>query len=287
MTISTVGERLKEYGSDLTRSERLVADVILENYPASALGSITALAERANVSTPTVARLVQKLGFEGYALFQTAVREEVDIKLANPSEAVNPWRPNVPEAHVLNRVTESVVANVGQSLEDIDVEKFDEICRLLADTSRKLFLAGGRISRSLADHFFSLMRVVRSNMHFVADSHAYWMYNILDINEGDILLIFDVRRYENNLLSMARSAKEKGAVIILITDQWKSPIVEVSDYVLTARIAMPTGRDSMVAIMLLGEIIISQLHIELGEVAKTRTQELEDIFKGVKFFRRS
>ena len=39
----TVAERLKEPGIKLTRSERLVADILFENYPASALGSITAL----------------------------------------------------------------------------------------------------------------------------------------------------------------------------------------------------------------------------------------------------
>ena len=50
---------------DLTRAERQLATHILGHYPVSALGSITALAKAAEVSTPTGVRLVQNLGYTG------------------------------------------------------------------------------------------------------------------------------------------------------------------------------------------------------------------------------
>ena len=41
MSTAAVSERLKAHFNQLTRAERQLADAILKNYPASALGSIT------------------------------------------------------------------------------------------------------------------------------------------------------------------------------------------------------------------------------------------------------
>ena len=56
----------------LTRAERQLANSLLEGYPLSGLASITAVAEAAEVSTTTVVRLVQKLGFKGFPSFRRA-----------------------------------------------------------------------------------------------------------------------------------------------------------------------------------------------------------------------
>src|SRR5690606_38279082 len=58
--------RMRASLSDLTRAERQVATHILSHFPMSALGSITTLARAADVSSPTIVRLVQKLGFKGW-----------------------------------------------------------------------------------------------------------------------------------------------------------------------------------------------------------------------------
>ena len=78
----TVAERLKSQFDNLTRAERQLAACILENYPASGLGTITTLGKRADVSTPTVARMVQKLDFSGFPDFQAALRMEIEAKIS-------------------------------------------------------------------------------------------------------------------------------------------------------------------------------------------------------------
>ena len=66
MTEGTIADKLRARSGELTRSEKQLADIILKNYPVSGLGTITTIAQAADVSTPTVARLVQKLGFSGF-----------------------------------------------------------------------------------------------------------------------------------------------------------------------------------------------------------------------------
>ena len=66
MSQPSIEDHMRAALPDLTRAERQLATHILRHYPVAALGSITALAKAADVSTPTVVRLVQKLGFKGY-----------------------------------------------------------------------------------------------------------------------------------------------------------------------------------------------------------------------------
>ena len=80
----TISDRIQNKLDDLTRAERQLALSILENYPASGLGPLSALAKDAKVSVPTVARMVQKLGFQGYPEFQTELRKELKARVKAP-----------------------------------------------------------------------------------------------------------------------------------------------------------------------------------------------------------
>ena len=82
----TVEDQLRTALPDLTRAERQLSTHILSHYPVAALGSITQLAKAAQVSTPTVVRLAQKLGYRGYPDFQNALRGEVEAMLVSPPD---------------------------------------------------------------------------------------------------------------------------------------------------------------------------------------------------------
>ena len=89
----TISDRIHGVLDALTRAERQLAQSVLEHYPASGLGPLTALAKDAAGSVPTVARMVQKLGYKSYSEFQAALREELRAKVKTPiAKHSNPER---------------------------------------------------------------------------------------------------------------------------------------------------------------------------------------------------
>ena len=60
----TIADSLGKAFGSLTRAERQLANTINENYPVSGLGSITQVAEKAGVSSPTIVRMVKKTGLQ-------------------------------------------------------------------------------------------------------------------------------------------------------------------------------------------------------------------------------
>jgi DNA-binding MurR/RpiR family transcriptional regulator len=282
----TISDRIQEKLDDLTRAERQLALSILENYPFSGLGPLAALAKGANVSVPTVARMVHKLGYKGYPDFQADLREELGAIAKGPIAKHETWAGAAPSEHILNRFTDAVIDNIRNTLAQIDPAAFDQACALVADQNRHLYIVGGRITHTLAEYLFLHMQMIRPNLTHVQSTSNSWPHYMLNAQDGDVFVIFDVRRYENNTLKLAEMARARGAVIILFTDQWRSPVHRLADIVLTTRIIVPSAWDSSATTMLLVETMISAIQSVNWDHTKERMEELEDIFDKTKLFRK-
>jgi len=282
----TISDRIQDKLDELTRAERQLALSILENYPASGLGPLTALAKGASVSVPTVARMVQKLGFKGYPEFQANLRDELGAIAKGPIAKHETWAEAAPSGHILNRFTDAVIENIRSTLAHIEPTAFDEACDLVADPSHHLYIVGGRITHTLAEYLFLHTQVIRPNLTHVQSTSNTWPHYLLNAEEGDVFVIFDVRRYENNTLKLAEMARARGAKIVLFTDQWRSPVHRLADITLSSRIIVPSAWDSATTTMLLIESMISAVQIRNWETTKDRMEDLEDIFDQTKLFRK-
>lgn len=281
-----IEDRMRAALSDLTRAERQLATHILRHYPVAALGSITALAKAAEVSTPTVVRLCQKLGFKGYPDFQTALRAEVEAMLVSPIAKHDRWAGGAPDAHVLNRFADAVVANLQATLGQIDHAEFDAVARLLAQWDRKVFAMGGRITHVMADYFVTLMKVARPNVTLLSDMSNTWPPALLDTAPGDILLVFDIRRYENSVLQLVELAVDQGAEVVLITDRWVSPAAAHARHTLSCHIEAPSAWDSTVSILVIVETLLAAVQALTWDSTADRMTRLETLYDRSRFFRR-
>ena len=282
----SMDDQLRTALSDLTRAERQVATHILSHYPVAALGSITQLAKAAQVSTPTVVRLAQKLGYRGYPDFQGNLRGEVEAMLVTPLTKHDQRAGRVPDGHLLNRFAEAMVANLQATLNQIDHAAFDAAAALLADPKRRVFAVGGRITHAVADYFASLMAVVRPGVTLLSDNSATWPPALLDLAAGDVLLVFDIRRYENVVLQLAEMARGQGAEIVLITDRWISPAAAHATHTFAAHIEAPSAWDSNVTLMVLVETLLAAVQDLTWGITEGRMQRLEDLYARTGFFRR-
>jgi DNA-binding MurR/RpiR family transcriptional regulator len=283
----TIEEQLRAAMPDLTRAERQLATHVLTHYPVAALGSITVLARSAEVSTPTVVRLCQKLGFKGYPDLQSSLRSEVEAMLVSPLAKHDRWAGGAPDTHILNRFADAVVQNLQATLRQIDHAEFDAAARLLADPGRAVYVIGGRITHALADYFVTLMKVVRPQVTLLSGLSNTWPPALLDMKAGDVLVVFDIRRYENSVLQLVELAVEQGAEVILVTDRWVSPAAVHARHTLVAHIEAPSAWDSTVSITVLVETLLALVQTLTWAETEARLKRLEALYDRSRFFRRS
>ena len=285
-TDTTVSDLIRGRLESLTRAERQLALSILDGYPASGLGPLAALAEAAEVSVPTVARTVQKLGFGGYGEFQAALREELKATARGPVAKHDVWAEAAPSGHVLNRFADAVLENIRLTLAGIDPGEFDRATAMIGDAGHRLHVVGGRITHTLAEYMFLQMQVVRPGVIRIETTSNTWPHTLLDAEAGDVFCIFDVRRYEANTLKLAETARARGGRIVLFTDQWRSPVHGLAEISFASRIVAPSAWDSMVAPMLLLETLIAAAQNHDWDGTKDRMERLEEMFDRTGLFRK-
>ena len=282
----TVAERVRSRFKELTRAERQLANMILENYPVSGLGSITAIAETSGVSTATVVRMARKLGFDGFPELQAMLRSELEATISNPITKHDRWAEKAPDTHILNRFADAVMENMRQTLRQLNPETFNAVVALLSDQQHTVHVVGGRITRSLADYFFTHMQVIRNGMTLVASNSNTWPHYVLNMQPGDVLVAFDIRRYERDILRLAEMASSKGVTLVLFTDQWGSPAAKHATHSFHSRIEAPSAWDSSVVTLFIVEAVIAAVQTATWKETKKRMNALEELFDQTKLFRK-
>jgi DNA-binding MurR/RpiR family transcriptional regulator len=279
----TIEERMRGALGDMTRAERQAATHILSHFPMSALGSITTLARAADVSSPTIVRLVQKLGFRGYSDYQATLRSEVERLLVAPLTLADGLRDGT--AHPLQSFAARVVSNIDATLSQIPSADFLGAADLLSDTARRVVVMGGRLTHAHADYMATLLRVIRPDVAFLADHLTDWQQALLDLRAGDVAVIFDIRRYEQNAVQFAELAAGQGAEVVLITDRWLSPAVAHARHTLACHIEVPAAWDSTAAMLVVVEALLAHVQGRLPGQVQDRLNRLEDYFARTKVFR--
>lgn len=280
-----VKQMIRDGMEGLTRSERQLADTLLQDYPMAGLRSVTRLAQAAKVSTPTVIRMARKLGFDGFPDMQESLRNELSEQIKKPTSKHDLWHAQSEDTHSLNTFAQAVISNLRHTLERLDASVFDDVAALLADTGKPAYLVGGRITRSNADYMFNHLQIIRPNVTHLSHSPNVWPQYLLDMDDNAVLIIFDIRRYESDLHKLARLAADRGTTIVLFTDQWGSPISKVADFCFNALVEAPSNWDSTISIMLLIEALIAKVQGTRGTDSKDRIEELESMFSATKLFR--
>jgi DNA-binding MurR/RpiR family transcriptional regulator len=273
----TVAERIRLASTRLTPAEHRLANALLAGYPMAGLSSITEFARAAKVSTPTALRLAKKLGFAGFPSFQAALRGEVSARLQDPIARHQRWSHDAPAAHVLNRFAAAVMENLRGSLKLVDHRGFDRIAGLIADHRHAIHIAGGRITTPLAEYLYTHLHMIRPQVTMLPALPAAWPQYLLNMKRGDVLIAFDVRRYDQRLAELASLAHERKVAIVLFTDQWMSPIAGLAAHAFPLRIDAPSSWDSNVATLFMIEALIAGIVDRRWPETERRIRELESL----------
>ena len=274
---ATVAERLRQMSGELTATERKLMSTLFANYPMAGLVSITEFAREADVSTPSVLRLAKKLGFAGFPSFQEELRIELSAQLQNPIAKHDRWSVEAPDTHILNRFASAAMENLSNSLKLMDHRAFDATVALLADHKRKIHIGGGRITHSIAAYLTTHLQMARPGVVLIPPTQSFWPQHLLDIGRHDVMVLFDIRRYDARMLEFAAAAKQRGARIVLITDQWISPIAKHAAQCLPLRIEAPSSWDSNIVQLFVAEALVAAAVNASWRATEARIQELETL----------
>jgi DNA-binding MurR/RpiR family transcriptional regulator len=203
---------------------------------------------------------------------QAEVMEQLQSPLARSTRPATGSKGEFAEGFV-----DAIIENISETFKHNSDADLNRLSALLGDTRLNLHLIGGNFTDHIATFMAAHLRVIRKNVSHISGQEANLRDQLVDMGKRDVLVIFDIRRYQDSLITFATQAAERGVTIVLFTDQWLSPIARVAKHVITARTAVPSAWDSASGLLALVEAIISRMTTEGGQEAAARIATREKL----------
>jgi DNA-binding MurR/RpiR family transcriptional regulator len=261
--------------SDLTPTERRIAEEVLTEPTLLAFGTVSDLANRVGTSRPSIVRFANKLGFDGYTQLQKHVRSDLSHQLARPSERIRHGDRIVPPART---AINSAIASVFAVLEG------SQLAKLAAPLVRaeKVWVLSGETSKAGAHAFHSGLSMVRPGVHSL-EEHSFGA-DLSDAGSGDAAVVFDFFRYHRQVTNAARVFANAGVTVVAVTDSPLSPLVELADVWCEIEVPAIGPFDSSVPVVAIAELLVSQVARDLQDEATARIDCIEALWEKTEVF---
>jgi len=242
----------------LSKSEKLVADVILEDADSAVRTSIQSLSNKAGVSEPTVIRFCRTLGADGFQEFKLRLAKSLgsrdtyffrDISDDDDCETLS------------KKIIDSTVASLVQVKEQLDYQAVENAIQLYMDCTRVEFYGSGGSGVVAEDAQLKFFRLGKPAVAYT-DPHIQHAAAAL-LDPSALAIAISASGQNKDLIHTLGIVRQIGARILAITAA-DSTISELADITLSVDVSEDSDIFSPVKSRLAQMVILDILAVGVG-----------------------
>ncbi|HOG15740.1 MAG TPA: MurR/RpiR family transcriptional regulator [Syntrophales bacterium] len=273
--LDTLFAHIKEFLGASTRSQRLVAAYFLEHSEQAVFMSIPQLAAAVGVSTATITRFAQELGYASFSTFQKDLQGRVKSRLKPTTRLMERAGLNGQVHDKIRRYGEHDMLNIQKTFEKINPEELQDVVRMII-RSRWVWTVGMRGSHILArDLSYNLNKILRKSS-LINLGAADYIESMVAVQPGDLIFAFSFSRFTRETTQIVRMAKEQGAIAVVFTDRIISPLTPYSDKSFVIEVEGLGFRNSYVAVLSLLNCILAEVALGAKEASMENLKDLDE-----------
>jgi DNA-binding MurR/RpiR family transcriptional regulator len=216
-----------------SRSQKDVAQYIVDHLDEAAFQTAEELARRANTSSSTVVRFSQALGFEGFPELQAAAREEYR-RVHTGSNGNGQAASNGPGGPLFSldqtEFEAAILAdhlNIEQTARKVSRQSLDELVEAIAGASRVL-VAGTDQMAFFASYLRHLLMLLDLRVEIAASPSQEVLSRLGRIDEDSIVIALSAGRPHPLVIRALKLARHRKAKTAAITDATLSEIAKLA-----------------------------------------------------------
>lgn len=274
-------DRIKMNIKSLTKAELKVCSYVLENYESILNFNITELAEKVDASEASVVRFCKSIGYKGYQDFRINAAKDLIPKEKQYNPSLNKDDNTIT---IFEKIFKSEISVLNQTLNTLDYKLVEQVVDLIATAKRICFFGSGGSMLVAQDAQHKFLKIGIKVMLY-PDADMQLMASAL-LDSGDIAFCISHSGTNINVVKCIKVAKEKGAKIIALTTQGKTPVSKNSDITLytgveetvfksesvSTRIAQLAVIDSIIAVVALRNYDDSYMAIQMTRNATSTSK---------------
>lgn len=214
-TITMLKRDFAEYSPRMKQ----VAKYILDNQADFGLDAIRETARKSGVSTYTLVRMAERLGYDSYE----ALREPFRHALVSSSENVGEtqWLEDLAESGETGQVQSEAARNslsiVQRSLERQSPELLEQAVDAMLE-AENVYVTAVRASYAMAYYFHYVGRMALTSMQLIPRHMNSAIDELNNAQPGDVIIAITITPYSRETVEACKFAQEKGVTLVLITD---------------------------------------------------------------------
>lgn len=242
--------KVRSLYNSFSKTEKKVADYLLENYSKVIYMSVTEFAENCDVGETTIIRFCRKIGLKGYQEFKLILARE----MVNPEDEVHE---NVNAYDHIDDIIKKITFVNKQAIEDttklLSHAQLENAVKAIINASKVDIYGVGASAFTAGDAKYKFMRI-GINCEYFSDTHMQCM-SAVNLDKTCVAIGISFSGSTKDTVDSLTLAKEAKAYTIAITNYAKSPITKVADAVLlTSAVETPIRSGALTS-------KIAQLHV--------------------------
>ena len=261
----------------MSKSQRALANYILNNLDSAVFCTAYQLGRICSVSESTAVRFASFLGYRGFPELTHAMEELVHHKISVINkETVTIGRIN--DEGLLASVINSDIEKLQATFSAIDENAFTAAVNTIL-SARKIYIIGVRSCAGLAQFLnFNLSMIFENVVNVSTCLSSEVFEQLMHIGSEDVLIGISFPRYSMVTLKALEFANNRQASVITLTDSIHSPMNMYSSCNLITPSTMSNVTDSLVAPMSVINALVLALCREKRTHVSETLKELEKIW---------
>ncbi|WP_299626909.1 MurR/RpiR family transcriptional regulator [Pelagibius sp.] len=250
--------RIKDAAERLTPSERKMVQEIVAKPRDAALGTASNLAQSIGVHEATASRLARKLGFESYAGFRDALREEFIVR-SDPAVRIRTTLEDTRGADLVAELVAQETAALQTLPKYLSGERIGQIAGEL-QRARKVFIFARGNAETLAVMMERRLRRFGMSVARLRGDGRDLAEQLVELTSDDVVLAFAFRRQPRHYGPVLEHARSLGAPTIAIAGAIGATLKPAADHLLSApRSGRREGFQSLIVPMTICNALVLQL----------------------------
>ena len=272
-------DRLTKAHPKLPPTLRRAAAYLLKKPGDVATLSMRGLARNADVALPNLARLAKALGYETYSELRDVYRHRVQASgtVGYPQRAQSLQTTGISHGldTIWSRFREAALHNVRTTFDNIDATMISSISAELR-TCDHVYIVAMQATQSFARYLHYIGGMASPSWRLAGRDGAVLGDDLVDLCDRDAVICLALRPCAKATIQVANLGRERGALVVGITDSRVSPLAAVSDRLLLAPDESPSFFESYIGTVVVIEMLVGFCVLGAGEATINRIDRIEE-----------
>jgi DNA-binding MurR/RpiR family transcriptional regulator len=222
-------QTIRERYDHLNSTHKKIADFILQNLEKATFSSLSDISKEIGISDASIIRFAREMGFKGYQDLRQSLIWYIR-RIIYPSQKPSFHFGENGQSHpLIDAVMEKDVDYITKTISKINTDDFNSLIKYIC-SAKRIYCMGWGMSSFLAEYLAFNLRFLSYQTTEVTRERRPLIQQVLNIDENDILIIFDLMMYSVEIIEAVEyiHEKNKNIKIITITNDARAQIVQYS-----------------------------------------------------------